>query len=339
MDHGVNDSDSEDPNFEQPTNQTPNLSYRGSSQSDHEVDDKIDGEEVSSYARQPYYDPNCDHSKLVWKEGLKFTSTHQFKDAIVNFTIAVGADIKWKRANKVCREAVCTFPGCKLRVYASWFGRNVAFVVKAVGDAHTYPRTMHIRHATVKWIAKHYLTRFKRYPELDTMKLAQEIKETHEIEVSTRVCSNAKQEAKKMTEGTLREAYAKLRTYLLHLKTADPEGKFVLEVDLVAGHDDYVLFRRIFIRFSCLTKGFRQGCRKMFALDGCFLKGEVQGMILTCVGKDGNNQMFSVAWVVVGSENRSSWQWFILLIQEILELDDGHGWSVISDQQKVIHTV
>ncbi|CAN1221220.1 hypothetical protein LINGRAPRIM_LOCUS206, partial [Linum grandiflorum] len=119
MDHGVNDSDSEDPDFEQPTNQTPNSSYRGSSQSDHEVDDKIDGQEVSSYARQPYYDPNRDHSKLVWKEGLKFTSTHQFRDAIVNFTIAVGADIKWKRANKVCREVMCMFLGCKWRVYAS----------------------------------------------------------------------------------------------------------------------------------------------------------------------------------------------------------------------------
>ncbi|CAN0843287.1 hypothetical protein LINGRAPRIM_LOCUS205 [Linum grandiflorum] len=62
-------------------------------------------------------------------------------------------------------------------------------------------------------------------------------------------------------------------------------------------------------------------------------------MILTCVGKDGNNQMFPVPWVVVESENMSSWQWFISLIQEILQLDDGHGWSVISDQQKVIRIV
>ncbi|CAN1221218.1 hypothetical protein LINGRAPRIM_LOCUS205 [Linum grandiflorum] len=44
--------------------------------------------------------------------------------------------------------------------------------------------------------------------------------------------------------------------------------------------------------------------------------------------------MFPVPWVVVESENMSSWQWFISLIQEILQLDDGHGWSVISDQQK-----
>ncbi|CAN1167851.1 hypothetical protein LINPERHAP2_LOCUS27483 [Linum perenne] len=45
------------------------------------------------------------------------------------------------------------------------------------------------------------------------------------------------------------------------------------------------------------------GCRKLFALDGCFLKGEVKGMILTAVGKDGNNQMFPIAWAVVEGEN------------------------------------
>ncbi|CAN1222498.1 hypothetical protein LINGRAPRIM_LOCUS590 [Linum grandiflorum] len=59
-------------------------------------------------------------------------------------------------------------------------------------------------------------------------------------------------------------------------------------------------------------------------------------MILTCVGKDGNNHMFPVAWAVVESENRSSWEWFISRIQDILELEDGTGWSVISDQHKVI---
>ncbi|CAN1222499.1 hypothetical protein LINGRAPRIM_LOCUS591 [Linum grandiflorum] len=109
------ESEEYDPDFQPPTNQSPESSYRGSSQSAHESDDKIDGEEVQTY------------------------------------------------------------------------------------------------------------------PDLDTTKLAQEIKETHGIEVSARVCSNAKQEAKRMIEGTLRQAYGKLRSYLLQLKTSNLEGKFVLE--------------------------------------------------------------------------------------------------------------
>ncbi|CAN1222519.1 hypothetical protein LINGRAPRIM_LOCUS597 [Linum grandiflorum] len=44
--------------------------------------------------------------------------------------------------------------------------------------------------------------------------------------------------------------------------------------------------------------------------------------------------MFPIAWTVVESENRGSWQWFIGILQDELNLDDGTGWSVISDWQK-----
>ncbi|CAN1156938.1 hypothetical protein LINPERHAP2_LOCUS21242 [Linum perenne] len=75
------------------------------------------------------------------------------------------------------------------------------------------------------------------------------------------------------------------------------------------------------VGFSCLRKGFLKGCRKIFVVDGCFLKGEVKGMILTAVGKDGNHQMFPIAWAVVEGENRDSWGWFIEIIQEELNLE------------------
>ncbi|CAN1301174.1 hypothetical protein LINPERPRIM_LOCUS24832, partial [Linum perenne] len=67
------DSDSEDSDFELNTRmESPLSSYRGSSQSDHLDDDKIDGEEVTSVEMQPYFDPNCDHKSIIFKEGLKF---------------------------------------------------------------------------------------------------------------------------------------------------------------------------------------------------------------------------------------------------------------------------
>ncbi|CAN1156141.1 hypothetical protein LINPERHAP2_LOCUS20779 [Linum perenne] len=44
--------------------------------------------------------------------------------------------------------------------------------------------------------------------------------------------------------------------------------------------------------------------------------------------------MFPIAWAVVEGENRSSWTWFIEILRESLEMADGNGWSVISDQQK-----
>ncbi|CAN1170044.1 hypothetical protein LINPERHAP2_LOCUS28760 [Linum perenne] len=134
-----------------------------------------------------------------------------------------------------------------------------------------------------------------------------------------------------MLEGSLAEQYAKLRKYVFALKKSDPEGVFAPDVDPVIG-EDHVRFKRLFIGFSCLKKGFLKGCLRMFGVDGCFLKGEVKRMLLSATGKDGNNQMFPIRWVVVEGENRSSWIWFIELLKGHLGLNDGTGWSVISDQ-------
>ncbi|CAN1131999.1 hypothetical protein LINPERHAP2_LOCUS6745 [Linum perenne] len=44
--------------------------------------------------------------------------------------------------------------------------------------------------------------------------------------------------------------------------------------------------------------------------------------------------MYPIAWAVVEGENRSSWTWFLDNIRDHLDMADGTGWSIISDQQK-----
>ncbi|CAN1184865.1 hypothetical protein LINPERHAP2_LOCUS37210 [Linum perenne] len=317
---------------------SPISSYRASSRSNHDCVDKVDGEEVNSVAGVEFYDPNCDHNKLVLKPTLRFVSPQQFKEAVTNYSIAVGADINWVRSSRKCKEAVCSEPECKWRVYASWWNKDEAYIIKAVGSPQTCGRTQRIKGATAKWIAQRYMGRFRIDPELNTRHLVKEIGLTYGLEVTVRVCANARKEARRILEGTLAEQYAKMRSYVSTLQLADPDGLFALEVDPVPGTQTSK-FKRLYVGFSSLRLGFLSGCRRMFALDGCFLKGEVKGMLLSAVGKDGNNQMFPIAWAVVEGENRNSWCWFVHLVKTELLIADGTGWSIISDQQKVKNLV
>ena len=58
----------------------------------------------------------------------------------------------------------------------------------------------------------------------------------------------------------------------------------------------------------------------MLAVDGAHLKGQFPGVLLTAVGKDGNNNILPVAWAVVETENAENWTWFLNLLVEDLRL-------------------
>ena len=65
------------------------------------------------------------------------------------------------------------------------------------------------------------------------------------------------------------------------------------------------------------------------------MKGEYPGQILTTVGKNGNNGVYPIAFVVVEAETKDSWTWFMKrLLDDIGSLRD-EGWTFMSDQQKV----
>ncbi|GKC99094.1 60S ribosomal protein L34 [Tanacetum coccineum] len=61
---------------------------------------------------------------------------------------------------------------------------------------------------------------------------------------------------------------------------------------------------------KAMIEGWSAGCRKVIGLDGCFLKSTCRGELLTAMGRDGNNQMFTIAWVVVNVENNDNWDGF-----------------------------
>ncbi|KAJ9566551.1 hypothetical protein OSB04_002517 [Centaurea solstitialis] len=93
-------------------------------------------------------------------------------------------------------------------------------------------------------------------------------------------------------------------------------------------------FDRFYVCLNGLKEGWKRGCRRVIALDGCFLKGVCGGELLTAIGRDGNNHIFPVAWAVVNVENKDNWTWFITLVREDLEVETGEGLTLISDQHK-----
>nr|KAJ0189856.1 hypothetical protein LSAT_V11C800389420 [Lactuca sativa] len=73
---------------------------------------------------------------------------------------------------------------------------------------------------------------------------------------------------------------------------------------------DQVEFRHVFWAFVPFIHGFEH-CRPVISIDATHLYGKYNGKMMIAMGVDGNNQIFSLAFVVVENESYNSWYWFL----------------------------
>jgi hypothetical protein len=65
--------------------------------------------------------------------------------------------------------------------------------------------------------------------------------------------------------------------------------------------------------------------------------GSIRGKLLCAVGRDGNDDMYPIAYAVVKFECRDSWTWFMTTLLDFLGPIEERGWVFMSDRQKVIY--
>nr|KAJ0209627.1 hypothetical protein LSAT_V11C400223780 [Lactuca sativa] len=75
-------------------------------------------------------------------------------------------------------------------------------------------------------------------------------------------------------------------------------------------------------------------CRRAKQHAVSLVEGMCSGHLLCAVGRDGNNHIYPIDWVVVAVENMDNWKWFLENLKEDLHLESGFGKTLMSDQHK-----
>ena len=95
------------------------------------------------------------------------------------------------------------------------------------------------------------------------------------------------------------------------------------------------VFKRMYVCLYACKRGFLAGCRPLIGIDGCHLKGTTRGQLLVAIGKDGNDNIFPIAYAIVEIENKSSWTWFLQCLLDDIGHVDENGWGFISISTKI----
>ncbi|GJV86890.1 hypothetical protein Tco_1530828 [Tanacetum coccineum] len=198
---------------------------------------------------------------------------------------------------------------CKFRLWGSWMQNEASFQIKTLIPDHNCARVFNFGAlVTYKWIARHYVREIVSNPKISHRELQAAIREKFLINVSLGQVRRAKQRALYDFEGGLIEHYGKLWDYRDQLLKTNPGSTVKLML--------------------------MKSSRKVIGLDGCFLKGTINGELLTAMGRDANNQMFPIAWAVVTVENKDNWLWFLVSLGDDLNLNRGATVTIISDGHK-----
>ncbi|XP_050227587.1 uncharacterized protein LOC126677148 [Mercurialis annua] len=288
---------------------------------------------VKKKRRRIYYNPKCNHEDLDFQVHMRFTTKDQLQNAVQQWSILNGHNVRWARSASDRIEGVCS-DGCIWRLYASRINSEKTFRIRKLESKHTCHRALINRQATSEWVAKEFIQRFRRNPSYAPNDMILDIKQKYNgLTVSKSTCYRARDIAMYIIQGSLESHYEKFRAYDAELKRVDKEGLFRFFF-IHDPNNGAPIFQRYYVGFSGLKKGFLAGCRPILCVDGCFLKTIVAGALLSAVGRDGNNQMFPVAWAIVEAENEETWTWFLELLMDDLRYDDGYGLTLVSDQQK-----
>lgn len=75
-------------------------------------------------------------------------------------------------------------------------------------------------------------------------------------------------------------------------------------------------------------------CRRFIAVDGTFLKARFVQSLLLAVTIDANGQNTLLAWAIVESESRSSWEYFLINLKRAIPEISSEECTLISDRDK-----
>ncbi|XP_050233526.1 uncharacterized protein LOC126682013 [Mercurialis annua] len=295
-----------------------------------ESDEEYKGDAMRRPSNRFWYDPNT--QVPIFGVEMIFKNIEECRHALSKYATVKKLAVHFVKNDKSRVRAECAV-GCPWKFLASKDGKEENLIVKTYKGHHHCHIVNQNRMATSKFLAKHLLTRLVSQPNMKQKDIKTLCRVDLKLNVSLTMCKNIKKRVFKDLQTLYTNEYSRLHNYVEELKNSNPGTTCIVTASRETGvglnH-----FVRFYVCFDACKKGWLGGCRKIIGLDGCFLKGLCKGQLLCAVGRDGNNQIFPLAWAVVSVENKFNWGWFLKCLKYDLPLGDGKGYTIISDMQK-----
>ncbi|CAL8998312.1 unnamed protein product [Prunus brigantina] len=246
----------------------------------------------------PEFNAATDMADPKFEIGMLFSDCKVFRAAVREYSILQNRDVMFIRNAALKLKAVCGDPDCGWMIYASKMQHDNTLQTY-VGE-HTCTQVW--ENPTVKstWISKKYVDSLKSNPQWPVRSFKQAVEKDYNTGVSRQQVYRAKQKALKLIEGSFNEQYSRIWDYCEELRKSNPGTTAMVKCDFQQQLGQ-PKFQRMYVCLGAAKEGFKAGCRPI---------------------------------IVVESECKESWIWFLELLVKDCEIVNQFGFTFISDKQK-----
>ncbi|KAL0399904.1 UNVERIFIED_CONTAM: hypothetical protein Sradi_2333700 [Sesamum radiatum] len=262
--------------------------------------------------------------------GMIFSTKKEFRQAVQSHAILTKRTLKFAKNDKIRVYAVCTGEDCQWKITAIKVKNECTFKINHYNSEHTCPQSFHVKNVKTSWLSEKYTQKFKSDPKRNVKGFRVDVMNELRCHVSKDQAYRAKRQALKKLEGPEYQ-YTRLWDYAEELRKTNPGSTVILGIENENGE---VRFNRLYVCFNALKQGFASGCRPIIGVDGCHLKGPYGGVLLTAVGIDPNNNIYPIAYAVVRNESGETWEWFLTVLKQDLNILRCYEYTFMSDKQK-----
>ncbi|XP_021774172.1 uncharacterized protein LOC110738111 [Chenopodium quinoa] len=217
---------------------------------------------------------------------------------------------------------------------------KISWAIKSLTGEHSSCGRLEINPiVSSQWLCRHLQSDIHANPDIPVDALQKLCMERFRLQVKKRLLYKVRAMSKEIIHGGYGEAYSVLPRYAEMVKETNP-GSYALVTWGEATATEPPRFKGCFFSFATQLRGFLRGCRPFIGIDGAHLSGHFKGILLTVVGIDGNNEIFLIAYGVVGSESIDSWGYFLRNLRCLFEKEGCRrdDWTFISDRMKGVDT-
>ncbi|XP_057719980.1 uncharacterized protein LOC130934418 [Arachis stenosperma] len=252
----------------------------------------------------PEFNDEYAHGEGRFELGTRFATVERFNEVVKDSFIAEGREVKWIKNDKERVRVGCGDKECPYLVHLSYNKNLQCYQLKTYHPEHTCARDLDSNAADQHWLSKKIEKRMSTQPHMNTKEATDFLKGEFSLCPHPKMVYRAVKEAREKIQGNEKEQYKRSRDYCEEILRSNPDSSARLE--LMPIPDGPPIFDKLYICLDTCKQGFKDGCRPLLHLDGCFLKTYYGGWLLAAVAQDANNQFYVVAYGVVRTETKKA---------------------------------